>query len=235
VLGGSRSPSWRAGRWFPLVGLALGGVTGGIWWSLRHWLSPLTAAAAVVAVDLVLTGMLHFDGLADAGDGLLAPMDRTRRLEVMRDPHVGAFGVVSVAAVMLLRWSALSSLVALPLLVPGLWCLSRSGMTLALATLPYARSEGGLASAFGTGRHDERAGLVAAGGAGGLVGAAAVVLARPAGSLVGGAAAAAAAVVGFGLVIELGRRRLGGYTGDVLGAAGVVGETLGLVVASAHW
>lgn len=235
MLGGKGSPSARAARWFPVVGLGLGALVGGIWWSLRHWLDPLPAAAVLVGLDLALTGMLHFDGLADAGDGLLAPMDRARRMEVMRDPHIGAFGAVTVGAVLLLRWSALSSLVALPLLVTGLWCLSRSGMTLALVVLPYARSEGGLASAFGGDQDDRDGGLVSAGIIGLLVGAAAITLARPAGSFIEGAAATAAGVVGFGIVIALGHRRLGGYTGDVLGAAGVVGETLGLVVAGAHW
>lgn len=216
------------------MGLGLGAVVGGVWWSLHHWLSPLPTAALVVAVDLALTGMLHLDGLADAGDGLLAPMDRARRLEVMRDPHIGAFGFITVVAVLILRWSSLATLVALPLLVAGLWCLSRSAMTLALATLPYARAEGGLVTAF-RGGEGMRSQLVAAGGAGIIVGVAATTLARPSGSLIGGVASAAAAVIGFGLVTALGHRRLGGYTGDVLGAAGVVGETLGLVVAGAHW
>jgi adenosylcobinamide-GDP ribazoletransferase len=77
---------------------------------------------------------------------------------------------------------------------------------------------------------------VAAGGTGLAVGIVVTVLARPGGGgATAGAAAAVAAVVGFAAVIGLGQRRLGGYTGDVLGAAGVVGETLGLVAASAHW
>ena len=235
IVGGGRAPSVRATRWFPLVGLMLGAATGGIWWCLRRVLPAAPTAAVVVVADLVLTGMLHFDGLADAGDGLLAPMDRARRLQVMAEPHVGAFGVVAVGAVLLLRWSALSVLTALPLLLTGLWCLSRAGMTLCLSLLPYVRP-GGLAGAF-RGTQDGRARTVnlIAGAVGLLVGVGIVIASRPAGSLAGGAVAAATGCVGFAAVTGLGVRRLGGYTGDVLGAAGVVAETLGLVVASARW
>ena len=82
----------------------------------------------VVAADLAVTGMLHFDGLVDSADGLLAPMAPDRRLAVMADPGVGAFGLAVGGTVLLVRWVALSSLRPGILLVAGLWCLSRTAM-----------------------------------------------------------------------------------------------------------
>ena len=241
-LGGSRTPSRRASGWFPVVGLALGLALGGIWWGAHGIWPAAVGAVLVVVADLVLTGMLHFDGLLDAADGLLAPMDRARRLAVMRDPHTGAFGVTAGAGVLLARWAALAAMAPRPLLLAGLWCASRSAMTVTLATVPYARPEGGLASAF--------RGLRASGwrtaapwlGVGGiLIG---VVLAAAQAHLGGvnvpycrlsGAVSVVGAMVAFGAVIGLARRRLGGFTGDVLGAAGVMGETVGLLIAAARW
>jgi len=242
-LGGSRTPSRRAGAWFPAVGLALGLVLGGVWWGADRAWPGSVAAALVVLGDLVLTGMLHFDGLLDAADGLLAPMDRARRLVVMRDPHTGAFGVTAGVAILLLRWVALAAMAPRPLLLAGLWCASRSAMTLTLATVAYARSEGGLASAFrGPTGARWRTPVPWAGAGGILVGAAVAagqchlgVEPSVRAGAVGGASAVVAGMVAFGAVIALARRRLGGFTGDVLGAAGVVGETVGLIVASAHW
>jgi len=248
-LGGSRTPSRRAGAWFPVVGLALGLVLGGIWWGAHGIWPAAVGAVLVVVADLVLTGMLHFDGLLDTADGLLAPMDRARRLAVMRDPHAGAFGVTAGAGALLVRWVTLAAMVPRPLLLAGLWCASRSAMTLTLATVPYARAEGGLASAFqgpgalpsqGLSRWRTAAPWVGLGGilAGGVVAAAQCHLGvRPGvrAGAVGGASAVVAGMVAFAAVVVLARRRLGGFTGDVLGAAGVVGETVGLVVASAHW
>jgi len=222
--GGAAAPSPAAVAWFPVVGAVLGLVLGAAWWTgTRVWPAGV-AAAVVVAADLALTGMLHLDGLADAADGLLPPLERSRRLEVMADPATGAFGVGAVGAVLLLRWVALAATAPSVLLLAGLWCMSRSVMAATVRLVPYARPAGGLATAFiGGGPAPFVAGLVGAvvlGGLGlGIAGVAAV----------GGGAAAVAGVV------ALARRRLGGFTGDVLGAAGMVGETAGLLVAAARW
>jgi len=168
---------------------------------------------------------LHLDGLCDAADGLLAPMDRERRLAVMRAPEVGAFGVAAAVAVLLLRWASLVVLRPAPLLVVGLWAVSRAGMALTLVRVPYARP-GGLAAAFRSGRRGWAVPLAV-----GTVLAAAAAWWRP----VAGSAAVAAEVVAGGAVVGLAYRRLGGFTGDVLGAAGLLGETVGLVAASARW
>src|SRR5262249_6179662 len=137
----------------------------------------------------------------------------------------GAFGVGVGGGALLLRWAALAALRPGVLLLGGLWCLSRTGMAIVSRTQPYAPGPGGLAAAF---EGPARLGLLGAGVAG------AVGLAWR-GRLAAGAAAAAAGLAAGSLVVLLARRRIGGYTGDVLGAFGVVAETAGLIVAAARW
>jgi adenosylcobinamide-GDP ribazoletransferase len=228
VVGGAAPPGGDARVWFPPVGAAIGAAVGGSWWvASRAWPRPVAAAIAV-AVDLALTGMLHLDGLCDSADGLLAPLDRERRLEVMRAPDVGAFGVGAAVVVLLARWVALSSVAAAPLLTAGVWAASRTVMAGVVAGVPYARTDG-LAGAFVPTRRRRAVDPVAVVG---IVGAAALAAAwRP---LAGPVTVGAVALGGAG-VVWLAWRRLGGFTGDVLGAAGMVGETVGLVAAAAKW
>jgi adenosylcobinamide-GDP ribazoletransferase len=222
--GGASTPTGRAVRWFPAVGLVLGVVLGVVWRVTTDAWPVAVAAAIVVAVDLGLTGMLHFDGLVDTADGLLPHLDRDRRLAVMQEPTVGAFGVAVAMAVLLLRWVALASMRPDIWLLAGLWCLSRTAMAVVMDTLPYARGQG-LASAFsGAGRRP----FLAIGTA---VGAAVVVVALGWPGIVVVVAFVATVVA----VAALAHRRIGGYTGDLLGALGVLAETIGLVVAAAKW
>ena len=242
-LGGARRPTPGALRWFPVVGAAMGLALGGIWWLVGRAWPPLAAAGIVVVADLALTGLLHLDGLVDTADGLLPPLPRERRLAVMRQPDAGAFGIGAAGAVLILRWAALASIRPAPLLLGGLWCLSRTAMAACARGMPYARAEGGIASAFGARSEegvpggpgaDRRASVrripllyvVAALGAAGLAAAWSV----PAGPV-----AVAVAAGGFAAVIWLAMRRIGGFTGDVLGAAGMVAETVGLLTAAARW
>jgi adenosylcobinamide-GDP ribazoletransferase len=224
VVGGAAAPDRRAAAWFGPVGALVGLAVGAAWWVAGELWPPVVAAVLAVAVDAALTGMLHLDGLADAADGLLPPVDRSRRLAIMSAPDVGAFGVVALVLVLAARVAALAALAPDPLLVAGLWAGSRASMALTMAAVPYARDRGA-ASGF-------------AGPSGGpalvtLVVAAAVVVATTGG--LAGAATVAGLAAGFGSVVVLAVRRLGGYTGDVLGAAGVVAETIGLLVAAARW
>ena len=220
-LGGAAPPSPDALAWFPVVGAGLGLALGAVWWLADHlWAAPVAAALVVVA-DLAVTGMLHLDGLVDAADGLLPPLEPGRRLEVMADPATGAFGVGAAVAVLLLRWASLAALAPSPALLAALWCASRLAMADFTRTVPYARAAG-LVRAF-LGRRGRPvwgivlgAVLVGVGGGDAVVGVAAL-------------AVASAAVVGLAV------RRVGGFTGDVLGAAGMVGETAGLLAAAARW
>ncbi|MGZ4718700.1 MAG: adenosylcobinamide-GDP ribazoletransferase, partial [Acidimicrobiales bacterium] len=211
--GGASAPSRRALDWFPAVGAVLGLVLGGIWWGADRLWPPLVTAALVVAADLVVTGMLHIDGLADAGDGLIAPMDRGRRLDVMSDPTTGAFGVATVAAVLVLRVAALTAITPAPLLLAAIWCASRTVMAVIARTLPYVRANG-LASAFlGGGPLPVAlfgtllASALAIAGGGHLTSRSVAVL------------AVGACLATGGLVAAFAHRRIGGFTGDVLGAA----------------
>jgi adenosylcobinamide-GDP ribazoletransferase len=209
-------PSAAALPWFPVVGVVIGAAVGGSWWGAYEiWDSIAIAAAVAVAIDLAITGLLHVDGLADSADGLLPHLgDRARRLEVMRQPDVGAFGVAVVGAVLLLRFSALASVEPDPWAVAGCWAVSRAVAALVVATGTYARGNG-LAAAF-------------TGGAAVPVWVAAAITAVVA-TFLAGPAALACAVAAYAVVL-LGTSRLGGYTGDVLGAAIVLGETAGLLV-----
>ena len=222
-LGGPAEPTPGALAWFPAVGAAMGFWLGGVWWIADRFWTNAVAAAVVIVADLALTGMLHFDGLVDSADGLLPPLtDPARRLEVMADPATGAFGVGVGVGVLLLRWASLASLAPSPALLGALWCASRLGMAHAARTVPYARPSG-LASAFlGGGPGVPLAGVALAVGLAALAGGDAFV----------GLAALALAFAGM---VALAVRRIGGFTGDVLGAAGLVGETAGLLAAAARW
>ncbi len=232
--GGARAPTPGTLNWFPAVGVLIGLALGGLWWATSQAWTASVAAAIVVVGDLAATGMLHFDGLVDSADGLLPPMGRERRLEVMARPDVGAFGVGAGVSLLIARFAALSALRPGVLLLGGLWCLSRTVMAIVARTQPYARGEDGLARAF---LAPARPGASVAArrwvplGAGVVLAAGLLVWWRPA----AGAAAGAAALVAAGAVVVLARRRLGGYTGDVLGACGVLAETAGLIVAAARW
>lgn len=223
VLPAGGSPARSTAAWFPLVGCLVGLVVGGAWRGAGELWGPLLAAAVAVVVDLAITGLLHADGLADSADGLLPHMERARRLEVMRAPDIGAFGVGTLVAVLIMRTAAFGELAPSVGLVVAVWCASRTAMALIPCAMPYAREEG-LASAF-----LGRAGLVATYGVALAFGVAVAAEGRR------GALAVGAALAAAGVVALVARRRLGGFTGDVLGAAGMVGETVGLVAAAVRW
>lgn len=131
----------RAGRWFPLVGLVIGGLLLLAHWGLALLFPPLLTAALVTTLWAALTGGLHLDGLADCCDGLLAATSRERRLEIMRDPRTGAFAVVGVVLFLLLKVTALAALpTALPaLLLAPTWA---RWLLLWVARQPLARPSG---------------------------------------------------------------------------------------------
>jgi adenosylcobinamide-GDP ribazoletransferase len=106
--------------WFPLIGAVVGAILMVLVLALRELSVPLAAALGVIAW-VVLTGALHLDGLADLTDALAAShRDPHRFFEVLKDPHVGAFGAVSIGLVLLLKFAALvevsdAALLTLPL------------------------------------------------------------------------------------------------------------------------
>lgn len=224
LFGGARVPTRHALPWFGPVGALLGAAVGAVWWLAAQWLPLPVAGAIALIADLVLTGMLHVDGLADSADGLIAPLSTERRLAVMRDPRTGAFGVVAVVALLLLRFTALTSLPvegATVLAFAAIWGTARMAMAVTACTVPYARSSG-LATAFLGGPVLP---VLALGVPPVLV--LGALGAQPAAR---GLLAVAAAAIGAAVVVTFARGRIGGFTGDVLGAAGVVAETAALVL-----
>ncbi len=132
----------KAAGWFPLVGLAIGAALAGLNWGLSQIFPPGVTVALVMAVWLLVSGAIHFDGFLDSCDGLFGGKTPEQRLDIMRDHRVGAFAVAGGGLLLLLRYSAL---VALPdrtfvlLLAPT---LGRWAMSLAIVFFPYARAQG---------------------------------------------------------------------------------------------
>lgn len=209
---------------FPLVGAGVGVLSGGVAVLLHPWLPSFTVAGIAVATAVLVTGAMHVDALADTCDATGA-RTRERALEIMRDSRVGAFGASAIALDLLIKVGAVTALLdrgeVLPALVVA-GALSRAASPPLAALLPYPREEGGPGSVL-TGR-------VSALAAGATV-AIGVVLAVSVMGLDGAllVAAAAVTVISLGLVY---RRWLGGATGDGLGAATELTETVVLVIAA---
>lgn len=229
VLGGASAPNGDAIVWFPAVGAILGLAVGGAWVGSAHAWPTIVAAAVAVSVDAILTGGLHLDGLADTGDGLLPSLPKERRLAVMSDPHVGAFGVLATVVVLLLRFAAFAAGPARVWIVAALWCGSRAVSAVILLVGRYARADG-LATAFRA-VDSTRPRLAAVAFVGLAISVPTAVVDRPGHGL---AALGAELAAGAGL-LAFAYRRVGGYTGDVLGAGIVLSETAGLLVWSARW
>lgn len=222
VVGRGQAPDSRTFRWFPIVGALVGGVVAGAWRASGELWTPAVAAAIAVAVDLAVTGLLHVDGLADSVDGLVPHLDRDRRLAVMRTPDVGGFALAVVPVVLLLRWAALAGGGVHPWSIVAVWAISRTAVAAVPAVVPYAREQGLAAPFLDGGKPWFVLALVPAfAGLGWEQGAT---------GLVGGLVA----VLGVVAVVALSRRQLGGFTGDVLGAAIVVGETAALLALAAR-
>jgi adenosylcobinamide-GDP ribazoletransferase len=209
------------GAWlFPVVGGAVGGASGLVADLTADRLPALAAGALAVAVAALITGALHLDALADSADALGAT-SRERALEIMRDHAVGAFGATALVVVCLLDAALLGALAesndaALVGLAAG--AAARASMLPLAFALPYARAEG-------QGAALDAIGLTAVALGVGL----ALLLALPAGAAgLAGMGAAALAALAVGL---LARARLGGFTGDMLGAAAKLAETGALVAA----
>lgn len=213
----------RAAGWFPLVGLALGGLL----WLAHRLLSmafpPLLSALLVLVTWKLLTGGIHLDGLADTLDGLTGK-DPAQRLAIMRDSRIGVFGALGLIIAVLIGFLALAEL-------PG--TVREKALLLAPvvgrhAPLHLARAFQPATPGQGSGSAFMKAVTLRAVSIGALVViVAAAVILWPWGLLAAG--------IGIGLAWGLGRflsRRLGGLTGDGLGAAVEVGE-MGVLLAFA--
>jgi len=204
-----------ARAWFPFVGLALGGILAGLDLAAREALPPMVVGALLVVALLVLTRAIHTEGFLDTCDGLLGGHSPSRRLEILRDSHVGAFAVVGGVGLLLLKWALLMGIdddmrLGLLLVFP---CLSRFAMVSTMAAFPYVRDQG-LGTSFQSGRARWQVVL-------------AFATAAVAGGLLLGLEGLALLGAAIGVALGLGwwvTRLLGGMTGDTYGAVNEVAE-----------
>jgi adenosylcobinamide-GDP ribazoletransferase len=210
--------------WAPAVGLLAGGVSAGVLLlaSRIGHTGPLLAAVLAIAAGAVLTRALHLDGLADFADGLGSGRPADQALDIMKRSDIGPFGVVALVLVLLLQVSALARAQALgrgPLAITAAAVAARLAITLACRRGVPAARPGGLGA------------LVA--GSVRVVPVAVLALATLAAAGVLGwiyAVAIAAGLAVSAAATMLAVRRLGGITGDVLGAVAEITATVCLVV-----
>lgn len=211
----------RAVPYFPLIGAAIGGLVALLAIGMSDVVDPLLGAVVAVAGYAALTGALHLDAVADTFDAL-GTSSRAEALRVMREPTIGAFGATALFLDLFLRTALLAVLVVHRdfvslLIVVG--AISRVGPALLLAALPYARPEGGVATAFSRGSWIRA--LVAF--------AVAVVLSAYLLQWVGLVLVAALLLV-IAILGDRFRHWLGGVTGDTLGCSVEILEIAGLSV-----
>lgn len=212
-----------ASAWaYPLVGVIVG-VISAIATALliAAGLPTGIVAALVLALSVILTGAMHEDGLADSADGLWGGWDRTRRLAIMKDSHIGVYGVCAIALSLLLRWLALTSVIAMGaywVILIAVGALSRGAMVMVMATLLPARHSG-LGKSVGRPRA-ETAWLAIAISIG-----FALLSGYPLLILY-----VALAALACGLIASA---KIGGQTGDILGATQQVTEIVTLIAAVA--
>ena len=212
-----------AAAWaWPLAGAIVGIMVAGLAMGCLALLSPLSAggvAALALGAQAMITGAMHEDGLADTADGLWGGWDKPRRLAIMKDSHIGTYGVMALLVVTLIRWSGLSLLIG-----SGQWwalvvvaALSRAPMAVLMAVLPNARGSG-LAQSVG------KVPNVSAGIALLIATGFALTLGTP----------GIAAAISVGLVVTAlaltARAKIGGQTGDILGASQQLAEGAALTM-----
>ncbi|EPE4188563.1 adenosylcobinamide-GDP ribazoletransferase [Yersinia enterocolitica] len=208
---------------FPFIGLIVGGIGGVIFTLLAPWCGvPLAALGYVLALALV-TGAFHLDGLADTCDGVFSARKREQMLEIMRDSRLGTNGGLALIFIVVAKVLVVSELALrdapMLLMLTATSVAGRTVIVLLMYRQRYAREGNGLGNIY-IGKVTGKQTLVT------LAGGAILIL------LLGQSAALLALVISMALVLLLAtylRRRLGGQTGDTLGAAAEVGELVFLL------
>jgi cobalamin 5''-phosphate synthase/cobalamin synthase len=218
----------RSVKWFPLVGLLIGLGDGLVWWLCSPIFSGLPLALLLLLSHFFWAGALCYDGLMDTADGVFSGRPRERMLEIMKDSHVGAFGVLAGVVALLVRVVFVSVLSG-ELLLAGLIAapiLSRWLMIVGITVFPYARPEGlGKAFVRYSGKGSLVFGTLLMGAL--LTGIAALVDIR--------ASWLFPITVLWGVLLSLWLKgKLGGLTGDCYGAIAETSE-LAMWVALAAW
>ena len=214
-----------AAAWaYPLAGAVVGAMAAGVL-ILGHGLGlgAGPAAGLALAVAVIVTGGLHEDGLADTADGLWGGRDAARRLAIMTDSRIGSYGVLALVLSLILRWSCLTVLadtgMAATLVAVG--AASRAALLLPFGLLPPVRP-GGLAAR--TGRPGRA--TIALGGA--VAAVICLALLGPGGLAILGAAGLAGLAA-----MAIARAKIGGQTGDILGATQQLAEIAALLTLAA--
>ena len=211
----------QSALFFPVVGLLIGALLAGVHFALRG-IDPDVLAALLLTIWVFITGGLHLDGLADTADAWIGGQgDRDRTLAIMKDPRSGPIAIVVIVLLLLNKLAALQALSpsgagAALLLAPA---LGRAIIVLLLLTTPYIRPAG-LGAPYAAYLPRQQCGLLLA--------------------LLAAATVAISGWTGMGVLIVLGlgilgvrqalMKRLGGVTGDTLGAACELAETAALLV-----
>jgi adenosylcobinamide-GDP ribazoletransferase len=214
----------RSASVFPLVGALVGTVAVMVLWTVRQVLPATLTATVVVLSGIVLTGALHLDGLADVADGFGGGRTRDDVLRIMRDHQIGTYGAIALIMALLFQVAAIASLIERDaagrflVIAPA---ASRWAMVLLGRRLPYARADAGLGRALTDHVRDRD-----------VWESTALVLLIS--TLLGGWSGIVSLVVTLVLTAGVGFvcwRRIGGVTGDTLGANAVLCETMILMAA----
>jgi adenosylcobinamide-GDP ribazoletransferase len=219
----------KAARWFPLVGGVLGAIYIGALRLLMPFFPPLIIAVLIIALDALLTGAMHFDGLADTADGFGAGHAREDVLRIMRDHAIGSYGACALFLALALKIAAIGSLIGDARAFPSLLLapvLGRWSAVFSPAVAGYARpvADDAPRSVGSPARFIGRSELIFA-----TLIAAAFTVAFPHRRSAVAAVLVAAIITGWTLLC---RRRIGGVTGDTLGAGIEIAECLVLLAFS---
>ena len=195
---------------FPVVGLFIGALAAAFAWGLGHLLPDLVTGVLTTILLIGVSGGLHMDGASDTADGFFSARPEERVLEIMRDSRIGAMGAIAIVSLFLLKASALAGLSTevrwqAVLLMP---VAGRSALVVSMAILPYMRAEGGIGSPF----HEKRPRFAAAWSLF-LMGLVGWVVAEISGLIAAGATLGAILLFAYYVY-----RKIGGSTGDTLGA-----------------
>ena len=204
---------------YPAAGLVIGALLAAAAAGLAWLFPPVVAAVLLVGASVLLTGAIHLDGLADCADAFYGRRDPEAVLRILKDPRVGTMGGAAIGLSLLLRAASFLSIPSgiLVLALPVVSMFSRGTVLAALRVLPYVRSDTGIIS----GRTASRAGHVVLASAA-IVGSA-VLLPVP----------TVAALIACIMFWRLSWKKIGGCTGDVLGATIEIGEIVFLLALTA--
>ena len=222
----------HSARWFPLVGALLGAIYAAMARFAGPVFPPLITAVLITAMDALLTGAMHFDGLADTADGFGSGRTREDVLRIMRDPTIGSYGSCALILTIALKVAAIAALIGRPAAAPALFLapvLGRWSAVFSSLLAGYARppADDSAKSVGSPARFVGRPELLMASG----ITAAVTALLRQ----WRGAAAVFLVIAATAVWTAMCRRRIGGVTGDTLGAGVELSECLSLVVFTVNW